>query len=59
MIMTGEDTHRVSPGVSGAVRRFAGWVGRGSVGHPLLDGIDYLDDLIESPSHWRPASRSS
>lgn len=48
--MTGEDTRRVSHGVSGAVRRFAGWVARGSVGHPLLDGIDYLDDLIESPS---------
>lgn len=28
---------RISHGASGAVRRFAGWVGRGSVGYPLFD----------------------
>lgn len=36
--------------VSGALRRFAGWVASGSVGYPLLEGIDYWDDLRESPS---------
>ena len=41
---------RLSHGASGALRRFAGWVARGSVGHPLLEGIDYWDDLRDSPS---------
>jgi hypothetical protein len=40
----------LSPGASGALRRFAGRVARGSVGGPLLDGIDYWDDLRDSPS---------
>ncbi|WP_068160339.1 DUF7677 family protein [Rhodococcus phenolicus] len=40
----------LSHGASGALRRFSGWVARGSVGHPLLDGIDYWDDLRESAS---------
>ncbi|QYN23703.1 hypothetical protein [Amycolatopsis sp. DSM 110486] len=43
-------TTRLSHGASGALRRFAGWVARGSVGHPLLDGIDYWDHLRNSPS---------
>jgi hypothetical protein len=37
-------------GKSGAIRRFAGWVARGSVGHPMLEGINYRDALQESPS---------
>ena len=41
---------RISHGASGAIRRFAGWVARGSVGHPMLEGISYWDDLRESPS---------
>src|SRR5258706_15626118 len=41
---------QLSHGASGAIRRFAGWVARGSVGHPMLDGIDYWDDLKDSPS---------
>lgn len=41
---------RLSPGASGAIRRFAGWVARGSLGHPLLDGINYWDELKDSPS---------
>lgn len=40
----------LSKGASGAIRRFAGWVARGSVGHPMLDGIDYWDELKDSPS---------
>ena len=42
--------NHLSSGASGAIRRFAGWVARGSVGHPLLDGINYWDELKESPS---------
>jgi hypothetical protein len=42
--------HRLSHGASGAIRRFAGWVARGSVGHPMLDGIDYWAELADSPS---------
>lgn len=42
-------TH-LSHGASGAIRRFAGWIARGSVGHPLLEGIDYWDELTGSPS---------
>jgi hypothetical protein len=30
-------TTQISHGASGAIRRFAGWVGRGSVGYPLFD----------------------
>jgi hypothetical protein len=41
---------RLSHGASGAIRRFAGWVARGSVGHPLLKGINYWDELKDSPS---------
>lgn len=40
----------LSHGASGALRRFAGWVARGSVGHPMLAGIDYWDELKDSPS---------
>ena len=40
----------LSHGASGAIRRFAGWVVRGSVGHPMLEGIDYWEELRESPS---------
>ncbi|MBB2947354.1 hypothetical protein FB565_007122 [Actinoplanes lutulentus] len=42
--------HHIDHGASGAIRRFAGWVARGSVGHPLLDGINYWDELKDSPS---------
>src|SRR4051794_35779671 len=45
-----ESSGQPSHGLSGAVRRFAGWVARGSVGHPLLEDIDYWDDLRDSPS---------
>lgn len=43
-------TSHLSPGASGAIRRFAGWVANGSVGHPLLEGINYWDELRDSPS---------
>src|SRR3979411_156452 len=40
---------RLSHGASGAIRRFAGWVARGSVGHPLPDGSGYLEGRQDSP----------
>ena len=40
----------LSHGASGALRRFAGWVARGSVGYPLLEGIDYWEELKDSPT---------
>ncbi|MEV7123111.1 DUF7677 family protein [Kitasatospora griseola] len=40
----------LGPGASGAIRRFAGWLARGSVGHPMLEGIDYWAELRDSPS---------
>ncbi|MFJ5548078.1 hypothetical protein [Streptomyces sp. NPDC093225] len=40
----------LSHGASGALRRFAGWIARGSVGHPMLEGVDYWDALRDSPS---------
>jgi hypothetical protein len=43
-------TLKISHGASGAIRRFAGWVARGSVGHPMLEGINYWDELRDSPS---------
>ncbi|BCY08830.1 hypothetical protein [Actinoplanes sp. L3-i22] len=42
--------NQMSHGASGAIRRFAGWVARGCVGHPMLDGINYWDELKDSPS---------
>jgi hypothetical protein len=41
---------RLSPGASGAIRGFAGSVARGSVSHPLLDRINYWDELKDSSS---------
>ena len=43
-------TVKISHGASGAVRRFAGWVARGSVGYPMLEGINYWAELEDSPS---------
>ena len=35
---------------SGAFRTFGFWLANGSVGNPLLEGIEYWDALRESPS---------
>lgn len=43
-------TTRPSSGASGAIRRFAGWVARGPVGYPMVEGIDYWPELADSPS---------
>lgn len=40
---------KLSHSVSGAVRLFSFWVANRSVGHPLLEGIDY-SCIFEEPS---------
>ena len=44
---TGE---HLSPGFSGALRTFAYWIANGTVGLPLLEGIEYWDAMRDSPS---------
>ncbi len=45
----GEVTH-LSSGASGALRAFAFWIANGTVGQPLLEGIDYWTEMRNSPS---------
>jgi hypothetical protein len=41
---------KLSPEFSGALRTFSFWVANGSVGFPLLEGIDYRPAMLDSPS---------
>lgn len=41
---------KLSPEVSGALRTFSFWVANGSIGNPILEGIDYRQTMIEEPS---------
>jgi hypothetical protein len=41
---------KVSASVSGALRQFSYWVADGTVGQPILDGIDYRPVLMSEPS---------
>lgn len=41
---------KLSHSVSGAVRQFSYWIANGTVGYPLLEGIDYFDEFRECPS---------
>ena len=41
---------KISAGFSGALRTFSFWVANGTVGLPLSEGVDYWDDLKDSPS---------
>ena len=43
-------TTRVSPSFSGALRTFSYWVANGTLGLPVLDGIDYSFVLSDEPS---------
>ena len=40
---------RVSISVSGALRQFSYWVANGTVGLPILEGIDYRPVLMTEP----------
>jgi hypothetical protein len=41
---------KLSHEFSGALRTLSFWMANGTVGHPLLEGIDYWAALRESPS---------
>ena len=41
---------RVSHSFSSELRLFAYWVANGTVGHPLLEGVDYLSLFGDEPS---------
>jgi hypothetical protein len=41
---------RLSHSVSGELRLFAYWIANGTVGHPLLEGVDYLSLMGTEPS---------
>ncbi|WP_422035641.1 DUF7677 family protein [Roseibium sp.] len=41
---------KLSPSFSGALRTFSFWIANGTVGQPLLDGVDYRSCLSEEPS---------
>lgn len=43
---------KVSPYISGAVRRFAYWFAHGTLGHPLLEGIEYIGDILKEESSF-------
>jgi len=41
---------KLSNSVSGALRQFSYWIANGTVGYPLLEGVDYRVILQEEPS---------
>ncbi|MCY7259877.1 hypothetical protein RZO07_16940 [Pseudomonas protegens] len=41
---------QLSPEFSGALRTFSFWVANGTLGYPLLEGVDYRSCLSEEPS---------
>ena len=41
---------KVSNYLSGAVRQFSYWFVHGTLGYPILEGIDYLNELEEDSS---------
>ncbi len=40
---------KLSPSVSGALRTFGFWVANGTIGYPLLEGIDYREVMMAEP----------
>ena len=40
----------LSHSFSGALRTFSYWVANGSVGLPLLEGVEYRQTILEEPS---------
>lgn len=41
---------KLSHSFSGVLRTFSYWIANGTVGYPLLEGIDYISAFVESPS---------
>lgn len=46
---------KVSIYLRGAVRQFSLWFAKGSIGYPLLNGIDYTSEINEEPSFTEQA----
>ncbi len=42
--------HHLSKGISGALRQLGYWIGTGTVGYPLLEGIDWIPIAHSEPS---------
>ena len=45
-----EHPPKLSHSCSGALRTFSYWVAAGSVGLPLLEGVEYRQTMLEEPS---------
>lgn len=43
---------KVSQYVSGAVRQFSMWFAKGTIGYPLLEGIDYTGEILKEESSF-------
>ena len=43
---------KVNTYISGAVRQFAYWFAHGTLGHPLLDDIDYIGEILKEESSF-------
>lgn len=43
---------KVSKYVCGAVRQFSLWFAKGSLGYPLLNGIDYTGEILREESSF-------
>lgn len=41
---------KLSHSFSGSLRQFSYWIANGTVGYPLLEGIDYISVFREEPS---------
>lgn len=47
--MTPASPRKMHPKLRGAIARFSLWVANGSVGHPLLESVDY-SEVLQEPS---------
>lgn len=43
---------KISPYISGAVRQFSYWFAHGTLGYPLLEGIDYIGGILKEESSF-------
>lgn len=43
---------KLSTYVSGAVRQFSYWFAHGTLGYPLLEGIDYTGEILKEESSF-------
>jgi hypothetical protein len=53
--MKGGHMMKVSNSLSGALRTFSFWIANGTVGYPLLEGIDYISVVLSEPSSLEAA----